>query len=71
MNKRILELLTQVNAGTPESLWGRTDYIVMTEYEVERFAELLIDECCAALEHTERHRRDYFIAKIREHFEDK
>lgn len=45
MNKRIKELALQVGAGTPQSLYGRTDYIVMTEFELEKFAQLIIREC--------------------------
>ena len=44
MSERIKELAVQVGAGTPESLYGRSDYIVMTEFELERFVELLIKE---------------------------
>lgn len=44
MNERIRDLAIQVGAGTPESLYGRSDYIVMTEFELERFSELLIKE---------------------------
>ena len=45
MNERIRELAEQVGAGTPEYLYGRTDYIVMTEFELEKFAYLIIREC--------------------------
>lgn len=45
MNERILELAKKVGAGTPESLYGRTDYIVMTESELNTFANLIIQEC--------------------------
>ncbi len=36
----ILELAREVGAATPANLYGRTDYIVMTFYELERFAAL-------------------------------
>ena len=45
MNERIRALALQVGAGTPQSLYGRTDYIVMTEFELEKFAESIINEC--------------------------
>ena len=45
MNKRIKQLAEQVGAGTPQSLYGRTDYIVMTEFELEKLAQLIVREC--------------------------
>mgnify|MGYP007046850043 CR=1 FL=1 len=39
------------------------------EIRRNKFAELIIRECISAVEDTnDRHRRDYFAAKIREHF---
>jgi hypothetical protein len=50
MKKQIRELAIQVGAGTPQSLYGRTDYIVMTEFELQRFAELIVRECIDKIE---------------------
>ena len=39
------------------------------EEYTRKLAELIVAECVYAVEHTnDRHRRDYFAAKIREHF---
>ena len=36
---------------------------------LEKFADLIIRECISAVEDTnDRHRRDYFAAKIKQHF---
>ena len=37
----VIEMAREVGAGEPESLYGRTDYVVMTKFELERFAELV------------------------------
>lgn len=39
--KTVIEMARSVGAGEPESLYGRTDYVVMTRCELERFAELV------------------------------
>ena len=46
----IIKLAREAGAGEPESLYGRTDYIVMTRSELERFAALVAAaerEACA------------------------
>ncbi len=46
----IIRMAREVGAGEPESLFGRTDYIVMTRYDLERFADLIAAaerEACA------------------------
>jgi len=59
MNNRIQEL---ANKCWDERLDGR-------HFDQEMFAELIVQECISAVEDTnDRHRRDYFAAKIREHF---
>jgi len=37
----IIRMAREAGAGEPESLFGRTDYIVMTQHELERFAALV------------------------------
>ena len=37
----IIRMAREVGAGEPESLYGRTDYVVMTKHELERFAALV------------------------------
>ena len=42
----------EAGAGEPESLYGRTDYVVMTRFELERFfqmAQAAEREACAKL----------------------
>ena len=69
MNERIKELALQVGAGTPQSLYGRTDYIVMTEFELEKFAELIVRECANhIMTSSDRYRKDYFAHRILKHF---
>ena len=65
MNKRIKELVRESNLD----VYGLGKERYRWEYTVEKFAELLIEECCTAIESTDRYRSDYFIAKLREHFE--
>ena len=75
MNERIKELM--VEAGITEQpaklkILKNDDGTVTSggwEYPIEKFAELIVKECIYAVECTnDRHRRDYFAAKIREHF---
>lgn len=59
MNERIKELLKQ--AGVK--------YTIMPKDTVyEKFAELIVNECCATIANTDRYRSEYFIAIIKEHF---
>jgi len=44
----ILSLARDVGAAQPESLYGRTDYVVMTISELERFAALVEKHAIAA-----------------------
>jgi hypothetical protein len=37
----IIRLAQEAGAGEPESLYGRTDYVVMTWFELERFANFV------------------------------
>jgi hypothetical protein len=57
MNNRILELMRQADYPAPE-----------IALRAQRLAELIVRECCTAMESTDRHRSDYFIAKVKEHF---
>ena len=42
---------------------------VSRHFDYELFAELIVQECIHAVEGTnDRYRRDYFAAKIKEHF---
>ena len=46
----IIRMAREAGAGEPESLYGRTDYVVMTWFELERFANFVAAaerEACA------------------------
>jgi len=46
----IIRRAREVGAGEPNDLYGRSDYVVMTQYELERFAALVAAaerEACA------------------------
>jgi hypothetical protein len=71
MNERIQELRKQAF----DTIWdldndpiGPGTHFQPNGFE-EKFAELIINECISAVEDTnDRHRRDYFAAKIKQHF---
>jgi hypothetical protein len=50
-----MRIAREAGAGEPESLYGRTDYVVMTQHELARFAELVIaaerEACAEIIEH--------------------
>jgi len=56
MNKRIQELATQAKLRSPLLLqhWGKIDALTDSEQEelenIEKFAELIVRECCDLLE---------------------
>ena len=57
MNEKLKELMIKAGYAFPE---GAT--------RAHKLSELIIQECISAIESTDRHRSDYFIAKIKEHF---
>ena len=72
MNERIKQLAEQLGYNVDfEPSDDETDrsYQVISNDFAEKFAELIIQECISAVEDTnDRHRRDYFAAKIKQHF---
>ena len=65
MNERIKELAEIARRKPMGNSWT---YAHLDEFE-QRFAELIVRECISAVEDTnDRYRRDYFAAKIKEHF---
>ena len=60
MNERLAKLTEQCYEYN-ETMQG-------TWFNKTKFAELIIQECISAIESTDRHRSDYFIAMIKEHF---
>ena len=69
MNERIAMVFFKAG-GSIEAVEGDNSYLTYCDegFDPEMFAEVLIRECCGAIESTDRHRSDYFIAKVREHF---
>ena len=65
MSTRIQDLAEQAKNSIPKD---KFDVVAWIEAYNQRFAELLVQECITAIESTDRHRSDYFTAKIREHF---
>jgi len=57
MNEKLKELMIKAGYAFPE---GAT--------RAHKLSELIIQECISAIESTDRHRSDYFIAKIKENF---
>ncbi len=54
--EEIIRMAREVGAGEPNDLYGRSDYVVMTRYELERFAALVAaaerEECAKVCEET-------------------
>jgi len=80
----IIRLAQEAGAGEPESLYGRTDYVVMTWFELERFANFVAAaerEACAkvcdiqiasgALTELEKYRAGFIADAIRSRGESK
>ena len=71
MNERIRELAEQVGAVRNVLAMGRHDGVLFTEYELEKFAELIVRECAefARQHNLEKADRSHMIHKaIKEHF---
>ena len=80
----IIRLAQEAGAGEPESLYGRTDYVVMTWFELERFANFVAaaerEECAkvcdaqiesGALTELEKYRAGFIADAIRSRGESK
>lgn len=73
MNERIKELLIQ--AGGHQKKVGAYTYSVIEDEDIEKFAELIVKECCVALWTEECHTSDLAFdevkrnaTRIKEHF---
>ena len=65
MNERIRQLAKQAGFYYTD----KTGFITPAGCDPAKFAELIVQECISAVEDTnDRHRRDYFAAKIKQHF---
>ena len=71
MNERIKELVRQAGVtwldGNPH---GVNHYYITSEQQMEKFAELIVQECIAAIESraVEKPMSEYYIKQIEEHF---
>jgi hypothetical protein len=68
MNERIKELAKEYFCRTEYDNGNVHECYEFSEEELDKFAELIVRECCAAISDTDRYRSDYFIAKIKQHF---
>jgi len=70
MNERIRELAEQVGAVRNVLAMGRHDGVLFTEYELEKFAELIVRECSKYIEDKFDFCGDELIIaeKLKEHF---
>ena len=62
MNKRILELAEQAEIAANKG--DHVDVKIM----MEKFAELIVQECVDVIMEGDRTRRDYFADKVKKHF---
>jgi hypothetical protein len=61
MNKRIQELAEQVGAVRNVLAMGRHDGVLFTEFELEKFAELIVREC---MDNLEWHGHDEAVSQL-------
>lgn len=66
MNERIRRLLNEATVGLEPDLSPQR---TVTLNELEKFAELIVQECCAIADEVERADMDSYVSKyIRAHF---
>jgi len=66
MNEQIQQLADKIWA---EEYWDNPNTDKLLPAQLNKFAELIVRECISAVEDTnDRHRRDYFAEKIKQHF---
>jgi len=71
MNERIKELAKQVGAVRNVMAMGRHDGVLFTEFELEKFAELIVKECAKFVEETRwmfQPSQEQIARGIKEHF---
>ena len=67
MNERIKLLMGKTLDSKFSHTWTALNYEDLEVFS-EKFAELMLDEVDTVLMDGDRHRRDYFAAKVKEHF---
>jgi hypothetical protein len=69
MNERIKQLAEQVGAVRNVLAMGRHDGVLFTEFELEKFAELIVKECAGLVEDYYDEDTKYLAGHIiRKHF---
>jgi hypothetical protein len=68
MNERILELAQQVGAVRNVLAMGRHDGVLFTETELERFAQLIVEECIRVDSAAELEGKVWWTDAVRTHF---
>jgi hypothetical protein len=67
MNKRLEELALECNAWN--QVYDQKRFMVDGNFDVERFAELIVQECADHVMMTsDRYRKEYFAQKVLETF---
>ena len=67
MNKRLEELAIECNAWN--QVYDQKRFMVDGNFDVERFAELIVQECADHVMMTsDRYRKEYFAQKVLETF---
>jgi hypothetical protein len=67
MNTKIKELMGKALDSKFSHTWTTLSYQDLEVFS-DKFAELLLQEVDNVLMNSDRHRRDYFAAKVKEHF---
>jgi hypothetical protein len=68
MNERIKELALQADAIILGSVQSKSAGLLIEKWE-QKFAELIIKECCGVIMNSnDRYRREYFANIVQEHF---
>jgi hypothetical protein len=70
MNSKIKQLAEQVGAVRNVLAMGRHDGVLFTEFELEKFAELIVRECASIYEgvYTDQQRPERIDTRIKQHF---
>ena len=71
MNEQIKQFVEHAGGYylPPNIPLNKPAHIFLEDEQVEKFYELIVQECISAVEDTnDRHRKDYFADKIKKHF---
>ena len=68
MNEKIRELAKNVDAVFDVIAMGRHDGVLFTETELERFAELIVRECCNIFVELRTRPADLAVLDVKKHF---